>query len=287
MRFYIIDDDYSIVNILTNLVEQDANDTVVGQSTVPEQALKDLVGLSVDIILIDLLMPVINGIELVHKIRQFHPHIKFIMISQVTDGDLREEAYLEGIEFFINKPLNIIEVQTIIKRVKHGIQMEAQLNTIQDILGTGPQQTQKNSKDYDTRERQERVHQLIAYLGLSSDMAVSDILTIYQIMQEQATGYWPEDLQSELNIDAHEKKIILQRVRRALKRGLENLASRYLNEIDNEISLSYGNVLYGYYNIHREIQYLEKNSDKGGGISMKKFFEGFYLLVNQKDTPFF
>lgn len=46
------------------------------------------------------------------------------MISQVKDNDLRQEAYKAGIEFFINKPINIIEVKSVVKRVTDTIEMQ-------------------------------------------------------------------------------------------------------------------------------------------------------------------
>lgn len=39
------------------------------------------------------------------------------MISQVSDTDLITEAYNLGIEFFINKPINIIEVEKVANKV--------------------------------------------------------------------------------------------------------------------------------------------------------------------------
>lgn len=38
------------------------------------------------------------------------------MISKVTDNSLKQEAYEAGVEFFINKPINVIEVQTVVEK---------------------------------------------------------------------------------------------------------------------------------------------------------------------------
>ncbi|WP_192802960.1 response regulator, partial [Streptococcus agalactiae] len=111
MKFYIIDDDPTITMILQDIIEEDFNNTVVRVNNVSSKAYNELLIADVDIVLIDLLMPILDGVTLVQKIYKQRSDLKFIMISQVKDNDLRQEAYKAGIEFFINKPINIIEVK--------------------------------------------------------------------------------------------------------------------------------------------------------------------------------
>ena len=110
MRYYIVDDEIGIVKALENIVESRGLGETVGYETDPEQAVKDILALNPDIVLADLLMSKMDGIELVGKVRARKPDITFIMISKVLDKDMIGQAYQAGVEFFITKPINIIEV---------------------------------------------------------------------------------------------------------------------------------------------------------------------------------
>ena len=118
MKYFIVDDDQSVIYVLQNIIEQNFNDEVVGVSDHSTTALKELLVRDVDIVLVDLLMPELSGIELVKHLKKVKPHTRFVMISKVQDGDMRAEAYQSGIDFFISKPINLIEVKAVLKNVE-------------------------------------------------------------------------------------------------------------------------------------------------------------------------
>ena len=63
-------------------------------------------------------MPGMDGISLVKEIKSIEPNIQFIMISQVSTSDMISKAYESGIEYYISKPIDVIEVQTVIKKYR-------------------------------------------------------------------------------------------------------------------------------------------------------------------------
>src|SRR5206468_7137205 len=77
----------------------------------------------VDILFIDLLMPVRDGIETIRRLKgQFTG--KIIMISQVESKELIGEAYSLDVDYYISKPINRLEVLTVIRKVMERIQLE-------------------------------------------------------------------------------------------------------------------------------------------------------------------
>ncbi|WP_341348853.1 DNA-binding domain-containing protein [Weissella koreensis] len=82
---------------------------------------------------------------------------------------------------------------------------------------------------------------------------------------------------ADYQIDEHEKKIIFQRVRRALKVRLTNLAHLCLDDYENELFINYGNALFEYKNVHEEMQYLQGKRAEHGKTSLRVFFEGLVL----------
>ncbi|MCG4840766.1 DNA-binding domain-containing protein, partial [[Ruminococcus] torques] len=87
-------------------------------------------------------------------------------------------------------------------------------------------------------------------------------------------GFSDIDFASVLHFDAHTKKIVFQRIRRALKVGLNNLANMFLDYPENEILMEYANNLFGYKNVHNEVLKLKGVQNNGGQISLQHFFDG-------------
>jgi len=271
MKFYIVDDDPSIPMILRQILEKDPNNTVVGIAHDAKQALAEVMLMDIDIVLADLLMPEISGIDLIKKLKPAKPNLRFIMISQVRDSDLRAEAYQAGIEFFIDKPINIIEVKTVIEKVTQSIEMAAKLNHIQSLVGGG------NAADpvVDRHHLQkDKILSILRFLGITSEAGSADILSICQMMLDRNLSFRDIDFAAEYHIDEREKKIMFQRIRRAIKTGLTNLANLCLDDMGDEIVVEYANTLYDYKNVRNEMLYLEGTRTTGGKTSLKHFFDG-------------
>lgn len=69
MNFYILDNDSKIIHLLSNIIENDFNNTVVGTASNPQQAYDDAMRLGIDIMFIDYAMPAMDGVQLIQKFR--------------------------------------------------------------------------------------------------------------------------------------------------------------------------------------------------------------------------
>ena len=111
MKFYILDDLLASVKVLQNIVETRNLGEVIGTNTDVDKAIPEILEQNPDIVLVDLLMPKKDGISVVREIRELNKEISFIMVSQVADKKMIQDAYEAGIEFFITKPNNRIEIE--------------------------------------------------------------------------------------------------------------------------------------------------------------------------------
>ncbi|GAA5423137.1 putative two-component response regulator [Tetragenococcus halophilus subsp. halophilus] len=278
MNFYIIDDDISILVMLQKILEKNTDYYVIGKATEAEKALTDILLLDVDVVLIDLLIPNMSGIELMNRLKISKNYLHFIMISKVTDNSLKQEAYEAGVEFFINKPINVIELQTVVEKIVQNIDLSQKLINIQSLIG----ENSENSSSFNTNDsRKQKVLSILRLLGINSDAGTTDILVIYEIISSKNLYFNQIDICEQLNIDAREKKIIFQRIRRAIKHGLTNLANLYLDDAQDEIITEYANSLYGYKNIRNEMQFINGYRDAGGRVSLRHFLDG---LVQETDN---
>lgn len=77
-----------------------------------------------------------------------------------------------------------------------------------------------------------------------------------------------------MGISEHERRIIDQRIRRAIKVGLANIANRLIdNPYDEQLS-DISNLLFGYESVHSEMLYQQGKRSSGGRISIQKFLDG-------------
>lgn len=124
MRIYIIEDDITVISILEDIVEQNDLGTVCGDTADAPPDLEGILAADPDLILVDLLMPGKDGIQVVRELKEGGSRAKFIMISQVSAKEMVARAYSAGVDFFIQKPINLIEVRQVIQNVSRQIENE-------------------------------------------------------------------------------------------------------------------------------------------------------------------
>ena len=69
-----------------------------------------------DLVLLDVQMPILNGIETLKQIKSYDPDMSVIMVSASVDIDHVRSALTEGAYDYIFKPFNVVEVEAVIKR---------------------------------------------------------------------------------------------------------------------------------------------------------------------------
>ncbi|ADK15860.1 Stage 0 sporulation protein A [Clostridium ljungdahlii DSM 13528] len=274
MRFYVVDDDISIVRILTMIIEEDGNFEVVGSSCNSEDAFNDILLFKPDIVLVDLLMPEMDGNVLVRKLKSLDSSICFIMISQVLDSDLRAESYEAGIEFFINKPINKIEVKKVISKVTERVEMENMLSNIKKML-----KTSNKSKKVDKTENENlvKVKHILGMLGMLGEKGTNDIIKVSLYLMKNNRNFVECNLDDLKNYLGDNAQVVKQRIRRAIKVGFTNTANMGIEDYADDTFHTYANTLFDFTNVKAEMDYINHKRKTGGKVSVNKFFEGLVL----------
>ena len=271
MKFYIVDDDINIVRILSMIIEEDNSYEVVGSAYNGEDAFNDILLLKPDIILVDLLMPVMDGNILVKKLKGLKPDMCFIMISQVFDSELRAESYEAGIEFFVNKPINKIEVKTVISKVAEYIEMGNTLSNIKKMLKT-PEITEKHEN-----KNLLKLKQILGILGMLGKKGTNDIIKICLYLMENNKNFADCNLYDLESYLGDNQQIVKQRIRRAIKDGLTNVANLGIQNYEDDTFHIYANVIFDFASVKAEMDYINGKRKIGGKISINKFLEGIIL----------
>ena len=171
MKFYLIDDDVMVLRILENIIEEAGLGEVIGESTDSEAAIMEITIKKPDIVLIDMLMPKKDGISTVGEIKSQYPDIHFVMISQVSTKNMISKAYSSGIEFYINKPINKIEVVSVVQKVKEKITLEKNFKIIENMVSGGLSEAQPKQAESQIRN----IRVIFSKLGKLTKQMLNDV----------------------------------------------------------------------------------------------------------------
>jgi two-component system response regulator PilR (NtrC family) len=114
IKVLIIDDDHSIRNMLSIVLKNEGYEVIAVESAIV--ALKKLKKEMVDLIISDIKMPEISGIELLRKVKSIDQEIPVIMITGFASTNDAVEAMKLGAEDYIIKPFNLDELKIIINK---------------------------------------------------------------------------------------------------------------------------------------------------------------------------
>ena len=105
-RIVVVDDERIVRDAIANHIEWNRYDiNVVGSCANAMEAMDLLNKNKVDLMLVDIQMPVINGLELIKKIRRNNTVIDFIVISGYAEFSYAQEALHYGVTEYLVKPI--------------------------------------------------------------------------------------------------------------------------------------------------------------------------------------
>lgn len=114
-RIVIADDEEIIRNGLKNLIESyDLNLSVVGTASDGEEALQLIQEYQPEIILMDINMPFMNGLQVIEKTKELDPNSKIVIISGYDQFEYAQKALELGVFSYLLKPIQYRDFKNII-----------------------------------------------------------------------------------------------------------------------------------------------------------------------------
>lgn len=114
-KIMVLDDEQLVLDILTHALEN--NCAGIFSTTDEDNFLKNLAFFDPDIIILDLLLKKINGIDLIGQIKKFNSAIQIIAISGQEDIRLATKALLSGAVMYINKPFELETFKSVVAQI--------------------------------------------------------------------------------------------------------------------------------------------------------------------------
>ena len=236
-------------------------------------ALEDLKYIKPDIVVVDLLMPGMDGISFVKKAGAEYKDIAYIMLSQVSNKDMISSAYEAGVEFFIQKPINSIEVESVLSKVTQSLAMRRTLSGMQSLFLSQMQDMMPKAVSAEPKEpvHIRKVKDILQRLGIIGEIGSKDIINVVDYMithRETATDMTLTELCAQFSDNP---KSVEQRIRRTANTAQVNLAHLGLEDYSNDTFIEYSNTLFNFEQIRREMDYIRGRSLKGGNVKIRNF----------------
>lgn len=181
IRVYVADNHPIVRRGIRDLLETEADITVVGEATNGQDTVAEVVRLQPDLVLMDLIMPVLDGIEATRQIKAQQPQVQILILPSFATDDKVFPAIKAGALGYLIKDTGPDALIDAIRRVHRG-EVTLHPAIAQKLLAEIAQPVKQPASPDPLTEREVEVLKLVAR-GLSNqefaDVLVIGVTTVY------------------------------------------------------------------------------------------------------------
>jgi DNA-binding NarL/FixJ family response regulator len=175
IKILVVDDHVLIRTGVINLIKNESDISIIGEADSGEDAVKLADELKPDIILMDISMPGISGLEAAGRIKKKHSAIGIIILTIYKSEEYFIEATKIGVEGILHKDIGREELLSAIRKVKNGEKYIGQ-RFAQLLADYYRKETTPDAKKVIFTRREEEILKLLA--DGRSNHEIADILCI-------------------------------------------------------------------------------------------------------------
>ncbi|MFP4977209.1 response regulator [Paenibacillus sp. CN-4] len=143
-KVVIIDDDFQVVRGLRKAIPWDQLDAeFAGEAIDGEEGLRLIEQVNPDIVLTDIYMPVMNGIQMIEQLKNKGFAGRFVILSGYSDFEYARTALRLGVDDYLTKPVTVDEIRSVLTGTIEKLE-ETYLNRLQ----SGEQKGEPNLQDW-------------------------------------------------------------------------------------------------------------------------------------------
>ncbi len=120
LRVFVIDHHEIYRHGLRDLLNGTEEFQVVAEAGCYQDAIRQVVGLPVDTLLIDLELPDVQGMEALHRMRELVPFLRIVILTDTLREDLLLEAMLAGANGYLTRELVAADIVAALRGLKRG-----------------------------------------------------------------------------------------------------------------------------------------------------------------------
>lgn len=227
----IVDDNPMILNTIDEVISSEAGLSVIGRADNGKDAIDMIKDTQPDVVLLDLVMPQMDGITVVENIKKKTSMLKnpaFIILSAVGGEQMTEEAFQAGANYFLMKPFDkdilVNKIRRIGKRPVRpvpGKVLEAPLKA------ATPEEAAMNREEYMKEHLETDITKMLHELGIPAHIkgyqylrdAISMVVRDREMMEAVTKILYPEIAKKNYTSSSHVERAIRHAIEVAWGRG--------------------------------------------------------------------
>jgi signal transduction histidine kinase len=241
VRVLVVDDNTGFRDSLVSLLDTDEL-VVVGQASNGEQALELVESAQPDVVLMDVRMPMMDGIETTRRLKALDPNIWIVALTGLEDQRAVRDMLVAGASGYVLKDSDGDEILNAVREAAtgNGVISPQLTPAVVEELAEALERERRRTRQLETAqeallERAARRHELVSRLGHELRTPVTVILGMAQTL---ANGTAPEEAREEL-LDrlvarAGDLARLVQRFEAAVEAGLTEWAD--VTEVAHEVA---------------------------------------------------
>lgn len=252
LKVMLVDDEKLITQGLLNILEwQELGLEVTQIANNGEEAFEKFQKEAVDIVITDINMPKVTGLDLLKKVKEISNKTKFIILSGYDEFSYAKKAIEYGVENYILKPINEEELEEALKKIIIDINNEKSkenriLNKnrilLQYINGKATQEEIINIKDYINISLENKNYTVSTITIIKRDEKDSSIMVdniIKSVFRDEYEILHKYDGQVIL-INSWNKDVAEDEI----KTYYEEIKNKIINELKEEVFIAIGDLVY-------------------------------------------
>lgn len=120
IRVFLVDDQSMLRAAFKSLLAHNPRYLVVGDSGDAREAVQRIGELKPDVVLLDITMPGLSGIDAIAPIRKAHPKVRILMLTHHEGESFVEQALKAGADGYLSKDSDPVELQLAVDSVYKG-----------------------------------------------------------------------------------------------------------------------------------------------------------------------
>ncbi|MFH0930927.1 MAG: sigma-54 dependent transcriptional regulator [Candidatus Zixiibacteriota bacterium] len=146
-KIMVIDDEESMCRFMQIMLQKEGYEVTSTVSS--KEALEEIKNKNYDLVIADLMMPEMNGLELLSRAKSISPNINFIVMTAYASVDTAIEALKKGAFDYITKPFKVDEIKIAIKKsleqkkiAEENVNLKRQLKKefgLHNLIGNSPE----------------------------------------------------------------------------------------------------------------------------------------------------
>ena len=116
IHLLVVDDHPGVRRILCRLLQREPDFSLLGEAQTGAEALQKAKDLRPDVILVDISLPDMSGLDLTKKLRDVEPSAEVLIVSDYAEGEIKK-AFVAGARGYLLKSDAGIELATAVRTV--------------------------------------------------------------------------------------------------------------------------------------------------------------------------